>query len=73
MGNDTSALQIMLFHPSSKITVREEYFINSENTLLGNIGGMIGVLIGTSMLGMVDHILAFMQKGTKKAVKVAKG
>ena len=73
MGNDTSALTIMLFHPSSKITVREEYYINSENNLFGNIGGMIGVLIGTSILGMVDRILVFMQKGTKKAAEVAKG
>ena len=73
MDNDTSALTIMLFHPSSKITVREEYYINSENNLFGNIGGMIGVLIGTSILGMVDRTLAFMQRGTKKAVKGAKG
>ena len=72
-GNDTSTLRIILFHPSSKITVREEFYVNNINSLFGNIGGMVGALIGASILSLADYILAFTQKGTKKAKEVARG
>ena len=72
-ANDTSTLKIVLFHPSSKITVREEFYVNNINSLFGNIGGMVGVLIGASLLSLADYILAFMQRGTKRLSKMTSG
>ena len=63
----------MLFHPGTKLTIREEFYVNTEESLLGNIGGMIGVLIGASLLSLVDNILAFMEKNTKRIVNAVKG
>ena len=72
-GNDTRTLQIMLFHPATKLTIREEFYVTTEESLLGNIGGMIGVLIGASLLSLVDNILAFVENNTKRIVKAVKG
>ena len=72
-ANDTSTLKIILFHPSSKITVREEFYVNDMNSLFGNIGGMVGVLIGTSLLSLADYILTFMQRGMKRLSKMTRG
>ena len=72
-GNDTRTLKIILFHPSSKLTVQEEFYVTTAKSLLGNVGGMIGVLIGASLLSLVDHILAFVQSNGKRIVNAVKG
>ena len=72
-GNDTRTLKIILFHPSSKLTVREEFYVTTTESLLGNIGGMIGVVIGASLLSLLDYFLAFMQSNGKKIVNAVKG
>ena len=72
-GNDTSTIKIILFHPSSKISVKEEFYVNNVNSLLGNVGGMVGLLIGASFLSLADYILALVQKGKKKTISVARG
>ena len=56
----------MLIHPSTKISIQKEYYINDINSLFGNIGGMVGLLIGASLLSLVDYFLTFMQRSTKK-------
>ena len=60
---------MVLYHPSSKITVKEEFYVNNINSLFGNVGGMVGVLIGASILNLVDYMLARMHTRTKKAVE----
>ena len=60
---------MVLYHPSSKITVKEEFYVNNINSLFGNVGGMVGVLIGASILNLVDYMLAQMHKRTRKAVE----
>ena len=53
--------------------MKEEFYVNNVNSLLGNVGGMVGLLIGASFLSLADYILALMQKGKKKTIGVAKG
>lgn len=72
-GNDTSSVKIVLFHPSSKLSIQTEYYVNDVNSLFGNIGGMVGLLIGASLLGLVDYFLAFMQRNTMKVAKMTNG
>ena len=66
-------MKIVLFHPSSKLSIQAEYYVNDVNSLFGNIGGMVGLLIGASLLGLVDYFLAFMQRNTKKLTKITSG
>ena len=72
-GNDTSSVKLVLFHPSSKLNIQTEFYVNDFNSLFGNVGGMVGLLIGASLLGFVDYILAFMQRNTKKLAKITSG
>ena len=61
-GND-STVMLYLFHlKQPKISVREEYYVNSMNSLLGNVGGMVGILLGTSILGLVDLIISVVNR-----------
>ena len=62
LGND-STVMLYLFHlKQPKISVREEYYVNSMNSLLGNVGGMVGILLGTSILGLVDLIVSVIKR-----------
>jgi len=68
LGND-STVMLYLFHlKQPKISVREEYYVNSMNSLLGNVGGMIGILLGTSILGLVDLIISVVIKREKNGI-----
>ena len=54
---------LYLFHlKQPKISVREEYYVNSMNSLLGNVGGMVGILLGTSILGLVDLVISVINR-----------
>ena len=55
------SLRLILFHSPAKVNVIEEYYIYTANSLLGNIGGMLGLLLGTSILSLADFMLAWME------------
>ena len=56
------SLQLTFYHTSAKVNVAEEYYIHTVNTLFGNIGGMLGLLLGTSALSLTDFMLAWMER-----------
>ena len=48
------------------MTVKDEYLVNDFNYFLGNVGGLVGLLIGASILTIVDYTLDLLQRGAKK-------
>ena len=40
-------------------TVKKEYLITSEMTLVGNVGGMLGLFVGFSFLGTTEFLMDF--------------
>lgn len=68
LGNDSTVMLYPFHLKQPKISVREEYYVNSMNSLLGNVGGMIGILLGTSILGLVDLIISVVIKREKNGI-----
>ena len=65
-GADKKTLAAHFFHPLVKMPVEDEYFVNDFNYFLGNVGGLVGLLIGASILTIVDYTLELLQRGAKK-------
>ena len=60
---------MVLFFPPAKITIKEEYYTTELGGVLGNIGGMIGMLLGASALSLLNTVLEFMFTRSQKAMK----
>ena len=41
-------------------TVKQEYLVNSLMSLVGNIGGTMGMFIGFSIIGMFESMTAYL-------------
>ena len=65
-GADKKTLSAHFYHPRIKMTVKDEYLVNDFNYFLGNVGGLVGLLIGASILTIVDYTLDLLQRGAKK-------
>ena len=68
-GEGKRTLRLGLFFPPAKITVRTEFYTIELNGLFGNVSGIIGVLLGASVLTLLDMALEFMFTKTKNAMK----
>ena len=51
------------FHTSHKTTVNEEYLIYDSISMIGSVGGTLGMCIGFSFTNVVTSILNFIKKG----------
>ena len=67
-GADAKTLAAHFYHPQIKMVIQDEYFVNDFNYFLGNVGGLVGLLIGASILTIVDYTLEMMQRGAKKII-----
>lgn len=67
-GADKKTLAAHFYHPQIKMAIQDEYFVNDFNYFLGNVGGLVGLLIGASILTVVDYTLEMMQRGAKKII-----
>ena len=65
-GEDKKTMALHFYHPPAKMTVTDEYFVNDFNYFLGNFGGLVGLLIGASILTIVDYTMELLQRGAKK-------
>ena len=68
-GEGKRTLRLGLFYPPAKITIRSEYYTVDMNSLFGNVGGVIGVLLGASILSLLDITLEFVFTKTRNAMK----
>ena len=50
------------------MTIKDEYYVNDFNYFLGNVGGLVGFLVGASILTIVDYTMELLQRGAKKIV-----
>ena len=71
-GENAKTVAVHLLHPPAKMTVKNEYFVYDFNYVMGNIGGIVGLLIGASILTIIDYILDLMRRGAKKVVDLGK-
>ncbi len=56
-ANYTSRVFVLEFYfGSGRHEVKEEYFVYDENSLIADIGGYLGLLLGQSMFGMFDSV-----------------
>ena len=69
---DKRTVALALISLPTKVTVREEYYVNDVNGLLGNVGGMVGVLLGASILTLADYVMELMRKSTKEVFRGTK-
>ena len=63
---DNDEIAGMRFYFSDLIKVSEEYPLQSGTTLLGNIGGLVGLTLGISFVNLrdiIDKILEWLEKG----------
>lgn len=67
-GSDKTTLALHFFHPHIKMTIKDEYYVNDFNYFLGNVGGLVGFLVGASILTIVDYTMELLQRGAKKIV-----
>ncbi len=59
---ETGSLFLNLYIPLSKLTVREEFLVYDLAGLAGDMGGMVGMLLGASVLGLYDWAGRIMAK-----------
>ena len=71
-GENAKTVAVHLLHPPAKMTKKDEYFVYDINYALGNVGGIVGLLIGASILTIIDYILDMMRRGAKKVVDLGK-
>ena len=57
MPNPTNALFISLAHTSKHETIKEEIRIYDTASLIGSLGGTLGLFVGFSFLGVLNYIL----------------
>ena len=50
-------------------TVYREYLVNTFMSLIGNVGGTLGMFVGFSILGATDWVLEWFQKHTSRLLK----
>ena len=65
-GKDKKTMAVHFYHPPAKMTVKDEYYVYDFNYFLGNFGGLVGLLIGASILTIVDQTMDLLQSGAKK-------
>ena len=65
-------MAVHLLHPPAKMTKKDEYYVYDFNYAMGNVGGIVGLLIGASILTIIDFILNLMRRGAKKVVDFGK-
>ena len=65
-GIDKKTMAVHFYHPPAKMTFKDEYYVNDFNYLLGNVGGLVGLLIGTSILTIVDYAMELLQRAETK-------
>ena len=68
-GIGKRTLRLTLWIPPSKITIKDEYYTTDGSGVMGNIGGMIGMLLGASALSLLNMVLEFMFTRSQKAMK----
>jgi hypothetical protein len=51
---NSSLIELEVYAPASKIIIEEEYVVHNINELLGNIGGFLGLLLGASVMSIID-------------------
>ena len=56
-GNDTAGMNLYF---NNIIKVSEEYYLQNEVTLIGNIGGIVGLTLGISLVHIRDLINRFL-------------
>ena len=71
-GDDAKTVAVHLLHPPAKMTVKDEYKVYDFNYAMGNVGGIVGLLIGASILTIIDFILDMMRRGAEKVVDFGK-
>ena len=49
-------------------TVKQEYLVNSFLSLVGNIGGTMGMFIGFSIIGMFESMTAYLDILCKRLI-----
>ena len=45
-----------------KVSVKEEYLITNEISLIGNVGGTLGMFVGFSFIGTIEWLLEILSK-----------
>ncbi len=53
---NVAPLEMMLYAPRGKMVVRSEYVIYDLGSLVGEVGGMAGILLGVSCVMVYDSI-----------------
>ena len=71
-GENAKTVAVHLLHPPAKMTKKDEYYVYDFNYAMGNVGGIVGLLIGASILTIIDFILNLMRRGAKKVVDFGK-
>ncbi len=60
--NDTPSVFIVIKAPEPVMTYRSEFKVYDLSDLAGDAGGMVGMLLGMSILALYDSLLAWMVK-----------
>ncbi len=60
-------VQLTLVAPRPAMTHREEFLVYDSGSMAGDVGGLLGILTGASILAMYDY-LVLLASGFKKYV-----
>ncbi len=71
--NDAENANVAIFVYISEATmeISEEFLVYDEESLLGDVGGMVGVLMGVSILAIYETVFNFVSNMAGKVVKTA--
>ena len=62
-GNITFSFAYVFESSNSMTSVYEEYFIYDVTSMIGSVGGTLGMCIGFSFTGVLSSLMKFIQKG----------
>ncbi len=67
-GNDSEVSNLIVFMYISEATmeISEEFLVYDEESLLGDMGGMVGMLMGVSILTMYEAVYNFVKHIARK-------
>ncbi len=71
-GRPGRTLWLHLKYPESRYDVREEYLIYDINSFIADVGGFLGLLLGYSILGLLESLTEAIEQFVPRAIEKGK-
>ncbi len=70
MEHPDSNVVVFMYISEASMETSEEFLVYDEESLMGDVGGMVGMLMGVSILAIYETVYIFVRKIMLKTMRV---